>query len=74
MHDRERAEVEPRERAAIVEVAFDRHDAALSQFAHVVAVARNADEAHAMPQQSGDAQRHIAASHEQHPLHHDVAD
>ena len=74
MHDGERAEVEPRERAAIVEIAFDWHDAALTQLPHVVAVAREAHEPHAVPQQVGDAQRHVAASHEQHPLHHDVAD
>jgi hypothetical protein len=74
MHDGERAEVEPRERTSIVEIAFERHDAALSQLAHDVADARDADEAHAMPQQFGDAQRHVAASHEQHTLHHDVAD
>ena len=74
MHDGECAEVEPRERAAIVEIAFDRHDAALSQLPHVVAPSSDAREAHAVAQQVGDAQRHVAASHEQHPLHHDVAD
>ena len=74
MHDGEGAEVEPRERAAIVEIAFDRHHAALTQLPRVVAIAREAHEAHAVPQKVGDAQRHVAASHEQHTLHHDVAD
>ena len=68
------AEIESRERTAIVEVAFERNDAVASKPAHVVAVAREADEPHAIVQQVGDAQRHVAATHEQQPLHHDPAD
>ena len=74
MQDRRCCEIESRERTAIVEVAEQRHDAAASKLAHVVAVAREADETHPVPQQLGDAQRDIAATHEQQPLHHDPAD
>jgi hypothetical protein len=74
MHDGICTDVEPREHPAIVEVACDRNHAALPQLPHVVAVARQARQAHALAQQVGDAQRDIAASHEQYPLHHDAAD
>ena len=37
-------------------------------------IARQPHQAHALAQQVGDAQRDIAASHEQYPLHHDGRD
>jgi hypothetical protein len=37
-------------------------------------MAGEADDAHAMPQKVGDAQRDIAATHEQQPLRHEQAD
>jgi len=70
----EGAEVEPGKRAPIVEIACKRNDSVASELAHVVAMAREADDAHAMPQQAGDAQRDIAATHEQQPLRHEQAD
>ena len=74
MHDGECAHVEPRERMAIVEIACDRNHATLPQLPHVVAIARQPHQAHALAQQVRDAQRDIAASHEQYPLHHDGRD
>ena len=74
MQHGEATEVEPRERATIVEIALQRNDAVASEPAHIVAMTREADEAHAVPQQVGDPQGDIAATHEQQPLHHDPAD
>jgi hypothetical protein len=70
MHDGVRAGVEPPERAAVVEVRDERHDAVLAQSPHVVGIAREADHPQPSAQQICDAQRDIPATDEQHPLHH----
>jgi hypothetical protein len=44
----------------------------LAKLPHVVAIPNQADEAYARSQQIRDAQCHVAASHEQHALHHDA--
>jgi len=74
MQHRERARAKAFERAAIVEIAYQRNDAVQAELAHVVAIACQADEPDPMPQEVRDPQGDIAASHQQQPLRHDPAD
>jgi hypothetical protein len=69
MQHRERRRPQPAERSAIVEIADERDDAMRAQLAHVVALARESDQVCAIAQAVGDAQRDIAASHDQYARH-----
>ena len=70
MEHGERRRLQSSQRAPVVEVADKRDDAMRAQLGHVGAIARQADEMRALSQSSRDAQRDVAAAHQQHPLHH----
>jgi hypothetical protein len=69
MQHRERRRPQPAERRAVVEIADERNDAMRAQPAHVVAIAGDTDQVGAIAQAVGDAQRDIAASHDQYARH-----
>ena len=69
MQHRERRGPQPAERSAIVEISDERDDAMGAQLAHVVAIARESDQVCAIAEAIGDAQRDIAASHDQYARH-----
>jgi len=69
MQHRERRRPQPAERTAIVEIADERNDAMRAELAHVVTIAGKADQACAIAQAVGNAQRDIAASHDQYARH-----
>ena len=69
MQHRERRRPQTAERVAIVEIADERDDAMGAQLSHVVAPADEADQVGAIAQAIGDAQRDIAASHDQYARH-----
>ena len=69
MQHRERRRPQTAERVTIVEIADERNDAMGAQPAYVVAPADEPDQVGAIAQAVGDAQRDIAASHDQYARH-----